>query len=218
MHRSFFIFFFYFIFFNEAYLSMSMLMFICVWVTEALRGKWGIFFSGDALNCFLSGQYDSWENFSEIGEKKKKNFFSHFTYMKETNSPENCSSPVKMFLFFLSLSQTEKYFSIFLVSREKKKILWNSFVFVSLKKKSWKNVSLLPKFFFITNTWEKKTIFNFIIQFHAYGKKIWKNGNIYFTLTHEKKISWQIWFSGPNFTNEKENFSRFFFSHFHKRR
>ena len=136
--------------------------------------------------------------------------------MKETNSPENCSSPVKMFLFFLSLSQTEKYFTIFLVSSEKKKILWNSFVFVSLKKKSWKNVSLLPKSFFITNTWEKKTIFNFIIQFHAYGKKIWKNGNIYFTLTHEKKISWQIWFSGPNFTNEKENFSRFFFHTFTK--
>ena len=62
----------------------------------------------------------------------------------------------------------------------------------------------------------KKTIFNLIIQFHAYGKKIWKNGNIYFTLTHEKKISWQIWFSGPNFTNEKENFSRFFFHTFTK--
>ena len=112
MHRSFFYF-----FFNEAYLSMSMLMFICVWVTEALRGKWGIFFSGDALNCFLSGQYDSWDYFFRNRRKKtkqnKKQLFFHTLHTWRKQILLKTVAPLSKCFYFFSHFHKQKNISPF---------------------------------------------------------------------------------------------------------
>lgn len=127
---------------------MCMLMFIYEWVTEALRGKWGIFFSCDPLNCSL---LTSW---FEIIFQKQKNITLH-TWRKQSLL-KNVAPLSKIFFTFTNRKKISPFFFLLSFTRFSRILLFLSHSDSHMdKKKSWKNVVLMPKLFFITHTLEK---------------------------------------------------------------